>query len=415
MFSASRRSARLSQICVPKIGIQTGPFGSQLHSSDYVSDGTPIITVENLGENRIDARSVPMVSPEDAERLSRYRLEPGDIVFSRVGSVDRRALVRVGEDGWLFSGRCLRVRPNPSMVDPEFLSYFFGLNGFKEHVRAIAVGATMPSINTEILSNLEILLPPLPEQRAIAEVLGALDDKIESNMRLMMLGASLIQAEFDSLGSSSDSWTCLRDLISSPRGAVQTGPFGSNLHASDYAEHGIPLLLVKHISNGSVRHEDLPLVSFEKARELESYKLCLHDIVITRVGRVGDAALIGTAEVGWLFSGQMLRIKVEACGLDPFWLASWFLSPAFKDVINGYAVGSTRQSLSTGILLEVPMPKVTIESQHQFRKVVEPIQSMIWSSRTESTKLSCLRDSLLSELLSGRLRASEAIDLMESS
>ncbi len=96
----------LKDLCVSS-GIQTGPFGSQLHQKDYLPIGTPIITVEHLGENRILHQDLPRISDDDAERLSRYKMYEGDIIFSRVGSVDRRALVREKENGWLFSGRCL--------------------------------------------------------------------------------------------------------------------------------------------------------------------------------------------------------------------------------------------------------------------------------------------------------------------
>ena len=154
----------LSNLCERDGGIQTGPFGSQLHQKDYVSLGTPIITVEHLDRNRIAHEGLPYVSDHDRDRLKRYKLREGDIVFSRVGSVDRRALVRQDEEGWLFSGRCLRVRPDISKIDPVYLSYFFGLPAFQEHIRAIAVGATMPSLNTELLSNVPIAYPPLQEQ-----------------------------------------------------------------------------------------------------------------------------------------------------------------------------------------------------------------------------------------------------------
>ena len=128
------KEAKLSAIC-EKNGVQTGPFGSQLHKEDYVVNGTPIITVEHLGENRIVHENLPRVSDEDKTRLSKYQLKTGDIVFSRVGSVDRRALVQAKEDGWLFSGRCLRVRPIQEIVDSRWLSYFFGLPAFKNYIR----------------------------------------------------------------------------------------------------------------------------------------------------------------------------------------------------------------------------------------------------------------------------------------
>ena len=158
--------------------VQTGPFGSQLHMSDYQDEGTPIITVEHLGDNRIIHNNLPLVGEKDKNRLKKYVLAEGDIVFSRVGSVDRRAYVSANEDGWMFSGRCLRVRPTQE-VDSKFLSYYFGLEDFKETIRRIAVGATMPSINTTILSNVVIPLPPIDTQQRIASILSSLDDKID--------------------------------------------------------------------------------------------------------------------------------------------------------------------------------------------------------------------------------------------
>ena len=128
--------------------VQTGPFGSQLHMSDYKTVGTPIITVEHLGDNRIIHSNLPLVGDEDKERLKKYILKMGDVVFSRVGSVDRCAFVNEQENGWMFSGRLLRVRCNNDMVNSRFLSYYFSQESFKETIRMIAVGATMPSINT---------------------------------------------------------------------------------------------------------------------------------------------------------------------------------------------------------------------------------------------------------------------------
>ena len=188
----------LSDLCCNNNGVQTGPFGSQLHKKDYVPIGTPIITVEHLGENRVIHRNLPNVSNNDKRRLSKYILHKGDIVFSRVGSVDRRALVRDAEDGWLFSGRCLRIRPDRHKIDSGYLSYFFGWESFGKHIRSIAVGATMPSLNTKLLSDISVPVPPLPEQRTIAHILGTLDDKIELNRRMNETLETMAQTLFKS-------------------------------------------------------------------------------------------------------------------------------------------------------------------------------------------------------------------------
>lgn len=163
--------------------IQTGPFGSQLHKEDYVEIGTPIVTVEHLGNRIFTEQNLPKVSDEDKQRLNKYVLQKGDIVFSRVGSVDRCSYVDKEHDGWMFSGRCLRVRPY-DMVNPLFLYYFFCLESTKQYIRNIAVGATMPSINTKLLGEIEISIPPLSKQKAISQVLAALDDKIELNQKI---------------------------------------------------------------------------------------------------------------------------------------------------------------------------------------------------------------------------------------
>jgi type I restriction enzyme S subunit len=85
--------------------VKTGPFGSTLHQHDYVDVGTPIITVEHLNELGITHNNLPLVSDEDKKRLKSYHLKTGDLVFSRVGSVDRCSMITEKENGWLFSGR----------------------------------------------------------------------------------------------------------------------------------------------------------------------------------------------------------------------------------------------------------------------------------------------------------------------
>ena len=163
--------------------IQTGPFGSQLHKEDYVADGTPIVTVEHLGNKMFSEQNLPRVSNTDKNRLKKYVLKQGDIVFSRVGSVDRCSYVDQKHDGWMFSGRCLRVRPT-SEIDSEYLYYYFCLEETKQFVRNISVGATMPSINTKLLGEVVVTFPELEQQKRISGILSAIDSKIEVNQKI---------------------------------------------------------------------------------------------------------------------------------------------------------------------------------------------------------------------------------------
>ena len=163
--------------------VQTGPFGSQLHSEDYVEEGTPIVTVEHLGNRRFTIQNLPFVSNEDRERLSKYSLREGDIVFSRVGAVDRCSYVTSDENGWLFSGRCLRVRCHHE-CDALYLYYYFCSDSVKEYVRSKAVGATMLSLNTDLMLEIPIQFPQIKLQKEIAKTLSFLDSKIELNRQI---------------------------------------------------------------------------------------------------------------------------------------------------------------------------------------------------------------------------------------
>ncbi len=100
----------LGEIC-DKVGgvIQTGPFGSQLHESDYAQDGTPVVMPKDIIEGRIDTHSVARVAPKHVERLSRHKMKPGDIVYGRRGDIGRQAVIRSEQAGWLCGTGCLRV------------------------------------------------------------------------------------------------------------------------------------------------------------------------------------------------------------------------------------------------------------------------------------------------------------------
>lgn len=160
--------------------VKTGPFGSALHAEDYVQDGTPIITVEHLGETGLTRQNLPKVSEEDRHRLSAYSMQEGDIVFSRVGSVDRNAYVTASENGWLFSGRILRIRAKSEELSTQYLGYYFKSEDAKERIRNVAVGQTMASLNTKLMNAFKVVLPTVEEQKNIAALLSNMDTLIST-------------------------------------------------------------------------------------------------------------------------------------------------------------------------------------------------------------------------------------------
>lgn len=188
------------------------------------------------------------MSDVDKKRLAKYVLCTGDIVFSRVGSVDRCSFVDKAHDGWMFSGRCLRVRPYKN-IDPLYLYYFFCLKETKQFVRNIAVGATMPSINTKLLGKVEVSYPDISVQKRIAEILSAIDSKIELNKRindnLEQQAMALFRAwfidynHFDGQRPSSGISSVLGDFVEIKRGG---SPRPIQKYLSDSGFHWLKIL-----------------------------------------------------------------------------------------------------------------------------------------------------------------------------
>jgi type I restriction enzyme S subunit len=165
--------------------IRTGPFGSTLHADDYVEDGTPIITTEHFKTGNLPEQKhgIPQVSDDDLRRLQNYILKADDIVFSRVGSVDINALITPFQNGWLFSGRVLRVRTDKS-IDSQYLHFELSTERARNDVISRAVGQTMPSINTEILKLTKVFLPiAIEEQTQIGALFATLDHLITLHQR----------------------------------------------------------------------------------------------------------------------------------------------------------------------------------------------------------------------------------------
>jgi len=160
--------------------IQTGPFGSQLHAYDYKPAGVPVVMPINISDGRITTHSIAYVGREDADRLSRHQLLLGDLVFSRRGEVDKCALVRPDNVGWLCGTGCLLARIDHSKAHPAFIAFHISCDETRNWLKSRAVGLVMPNLNTSILASLPLRLPPLAEQHKIAELLG-LDSQTKCN------------------------------------------------------------------------------------------------------------------------------------------------------------------------------------------------------------------------------------------
>ena len=160
--------------------LQTGPFGSQLHSSDYSPYGIPVINPSHLKDGHIYPDWDCAVNEETYSRLVRHELRKGDIIFARRGQMGRCALITEKEAGWLCGTGSLLMRPRITLSVPSFLSKVLSTNGVRDWLLLESVGSTMDNLNTSILSRIPLPIPTLSEQQAIVSYLDSQTAKIDA-------------------------------------------------------------------------------------------------------------------------------------------------------------------------------------------------------------------------------------------
>ena len=166
------------------VTLKTGPFGSAVHQSDYVNGGTPLINPTHIKSGRLVPDFSVTVTPEKLTELNEYKLVEGDVVMGRRGEMGRCAVAPKTAEGWLCGTGSVIARPT-NAITPHFLQRFLSS---PETVRALngdSVGSTMVNLNQKILLSLSIDLPPLAEQKRIADKLDTVLTRVDAvNTRL---------------------------------------------------------------------------------------------------------------------------------------------------------------------------------------------------------------------------------------
>ncbi len=257
--TAAWRETRLGALVEPEAGLQTGPFGSQLHASDYVAEGIPVVMPRDLAGNVFSTAIAARVTPEKAADLERYRLRAGDIILARRGQIGRCALAAPVQEGWICGTGCLRARLAES-THPEFLIQLLQWPATVAWMTENAVGQTMKNLNTSILSALPLRVPPPSIQVRIAEALNSAETTIAATRKVIEQTATVREGFLRRLLSSGldpsrsqpavdglelpASWQQRRigDLCSFTN--------GHGFKAAEWSSEGLPIIRIQNL-NGS--------------------------------------------------------------------------------------------------------------------------------------------------------------------
>ncbi|GIW83440.1 MAG: specificity protein S [Gemmatales bacterium] len=404
--------------------IQTGPFGSQLHASDYVDVGIPSIMPVNIGDGRIVANGIARISKDDAERLSRHRVAAGDIVYSRRGDVERHALIEPEQAGWLCGTGCIKVNLGRGVVVPRFASFVLRHPFTREWITRHAVGATMPNLNTSIVSEIPFILPPLETQRRIAHILGTLDDKIELNRRMNRtlegMAAAIFKSwfiDFDPVRAKAEGRAPalpkhLADLFpntfqDSPLGPIPEGWEAGTL--GDVSENPRRSIKPEEVPPATpyIGLQDMPrrciaLDTWGRADEVGSQKSRFNtgEILFGKLRPYFHK--VGIAPVDGVCSTDILVIVPKSEHWRSYVL-SLVSSKEFVDYTDSHSAGTKMPRTNWKDMSRYPLAIPPVDVVQAFQELVGDFHRRIPLNVCQNRRLAALRDTLLPKLLSGEI------------
>jgi type I restriction enzyme S subunit len=356
-----------------------GPFGSDLKTSDYLPAGVPLIRIQNVKPNHFLAKDTKYVSVEKARRLSRHDYKPGDLVMTKLGDPCGVACVVPREAGiGLIVADIVRFRGDPRRIDHGFLSHFINSPSAMAWVDRQAKGSTRQRVNLSNFKKLPVPLPPLSEQRRIAELLDRADalraKRRAALAQLDTLTQSIFLDMFGDPATNPKRWPW-RSLKQCTKG-IQIGPFGSLLHQGDYVSGGVPLINPMHIQDGAIVPDHNQSVTAGKHATLALYHLRQGDVIMGRRGEMGRCAIVGPEHDGFVCGTGSLFIRPDLDSATTLYLAAVLSSAAIRRKLERASLGATLPNLNRGIVenLEVPVPGMS--HQRDFANRVEAVEML---------------------------------------
>jgi type I restriction enzyme S subunit len=429
-MSSEWKNITLGELCKDQGGsIQTGPFGSQLHTSDYRMDGTPVVMPTNILGGCISEQGIARIGQADVERLSQHKLRLGDIVFSRRGDVTKNALVRSHEVGWLCGTGCLKVRVGDERTaTSEFVSYLLQHPETKDWLTRHAVGVTMPNLNTGILSAVPLRIPSLKMQKQITEVLGSLDAMARAYAEQNATMESIAQAAFRSWFLRFDPVTAsaagrgaarlseaMRDSLPDTLEDSPLGPIPSGWSASTVGEvFSInPKTLLK---KGSLApYFDMANAPLQGHRPLEAVgrrefqsgsKFQNGDTLLARItpclenGKTAHVDFLRETEVGW-GSTEFLVLRANDPRMNYIGYLLARHEPFRQFAIQTMTGSSGRQRVAADRLAQYPFVLPSDAFLSASERFFDDLRACIAANDSAMTLLQKLKETLLPRLVRG--------------
>ena len=403
-------------------------------TSDQIDEGegtVPVTRIETISKGVIDTEKLGYISQDDAR--SDKLLKQGDILFSNINSLNMIGNCAQYCDGTaIYAGMNLLVLRPVEHIDYSWLFWLIKSSLFRREVESRAKPAiNQASIPQGSILSIQITTPNLSEQTAIATFLdretGKIDGLIAEQEKLITLLAEKRQATIshavtkglntdtpmkDSgvvwLGEVPEHWNVAPlSIICS---LIQTGPFGSQLHAEDYIEDGTPVVNPSNLVDGQIVPDWKCSVAAEMVNSLPQHVLRIGDIVFGRRGEMGRCALVKPDNAGWLCGTGSLNLRLKTG--NPKFVVTYLGTPIVRELLKLESVGSTMDNLNAGILSRIRVPQPPDVEQAAIATFLETEISRLNALTAEATHGIALlkerRSALISAAVTGKIDVREA-------
>lgn len=372
------------------------------------------------------------------DEIRKFILTRGDVIVTKDSeSWDDIAIPAVVNDdleGVICGYHLAQIRPMKDRALGHYLFRAFASSGLKEQFMVAASGVTRFGIGMYTISNAVFPTPPIEEQYAITSFLdretARIDALIEKKQRQIELlqekRAALIShavtkgldpnvkmkdSGIEWLGEVPEHWEVVR--LGRLSSSLSTGPFGSQLHAEEYVDGGIPVINPANLQGGRIVPDNRCSITEEKFRELQRHTLRYGDIVFGRRGEMGRCAMVDEVSDGFLCGTGSIRVRLNTRYVNPQFLTLYLSIAGVRDHLLLESVGSTMDNLNTGILSRIPCTLPCLEEQDAIAAFVQ-VESLKNMTIGDSISASIdglreFRTALISAAVTGKIDVREEV------
>ncbi len=375
----------------------------EIVDSTAIETGSLYVGLENIESG---GRLVG-VRPVDAGELasSKFAFTPQHLLYGKL----RPYLAKIARPD--FQGICstdiLPVLPGPDL-DRSYLAWLLLTPEMVALANSRATGANLPRLSPTALAELRIPLPPLPEQRRIAEILDKADALRAKRRAALAQLDTLNQSIFlDMFGDPvTQGWrtVTIAGIAADSDGAIRTGPFGSQLLHSEFTDDGIAVLGIDNAVENEFRWGQRRFISEAKYRQLSRYTVHPGDVLITIMGTCGRCAIVPDDIPKAINTKHLCCITLDRTKCLPSFLHAYFLAhPIARRYLEQKAKGAIMEGLNMGIIKEMPIPLAPIELQVKFGERLKQLSDVRAELRRSEEELETLFASLQYRAFRGEL------------